>query len=140
MENISLTLKAIADESRLKIVKLLLVMNCCVGKLAKELGLSEAAISQHLKVLREVGLIEGQKHGHFMHYEVKREVLSELAEEILALASLKRIVCSPEKEKCGVANTKHCLSGKNNGQCSEEIKFFCHGPGHDKNARDGEGV
>lgn len=56
----SLVLKAIADETRMKILTLLLEHNYCVRALARSLELSEAAISQHLKVLREAGLLIGE--------------------------------------------------------------------------------
>ena len=45
-------LKAIADETRMNILMLLLRHNYCVRALANELNLTEATISQHLKVLR----------------------------------------------------------------------------------------
>ena len=44
----ALVLKAIADDTRRKIVMLLLRQNSCVGDLARKLGLSEGAVSQHL--------------------------------------------------------------------------------------------
>ena len=61
--NTHLTLKALSDETRMKIVILLLKNNYCVRALAKELKISEAAVSQHLKVLREAGLLTGEKKG-----------------------------------------------------------------------------
>lgn len=89
-------LKAIADESRMSILKLLLKHNYCVRALANELQLTEATISQHLKVLREAGLLVGEKRGYFMHYFVEREVLHELAKEIEALAAVEQEVCQPQ--------------------------------------------
>lgn len=56
-----LVLKAIADESRLKILKILLQKDCCVVALSRRLGISEAAVSQHLKVLKEANLVSGKK-------------------------------------------------------------------------------
>ena len=47
--------KALSDESRFKLVNLLLTHDFCVGALAHHLKISEAAVSQHLKHLREVG-------------------------------------------------------------------------------------
>ena len=46
-------LKAMSDETRFKILTLLLEHNYCVRGLAKKLDLSEAAVSQHLKILRK---------------------------------------------------------------------------------------
>ena len=70
-------LKAIADATRMNILTLLLKHNYCVRALANELELTEATISQHLKVLREAGLLVGERRGYFMHYLVNRSVLLE---------------------------------------------------------------
>lgn len=86
-------LKAIADETRMNILKLLLRHNYCVRALAHELNLTEATISQHLKVLREAGLLAGEKRGYFMHYVVEQSVLSKLANEIETLAAIERDPC-----------------------------------------------
>ena len=56
-------LKALAEERRLRMVELLLRKERCVRDLARELGISESAASQHLKVLREAGLLTGVKRG-----------------------------------------------------------------------------
>ena len=60
------------------------------GALARHLGVSEAAVSQHVKVLREAGLVSGERRGYFMHYQVRREALHELGAEIAALADIPR--------------------------------------------------
>lgn len=92
-----LLLKAISDETRLNILTLLLKHSYCVRALAGNLHLTEATISQHLKVLREAGLLMGEKRGYFMHYDVKREKLRELAMDIENLANTKREGCTIEK-------------------------------------------
>ena len=51
-------LKAVADENRMLILKLLLEFDFCVRALSKKVGISEAAVSQHLKIMREAGLIK----------------------------------------------------------------------------------
>jgi DNA-binding transcriptional ArsR family regulator len=79
-------LKALADENRLKLVNLLLTQDLCVGALAHRLGVSEAAVSQHLQVLRKAGLIRGEKRGYWTHYAVERNVLMDLAERLKAIA------------------------------------------------------
>jgi len=55
-------LKALGDENRLHIVMLLLRHDFCVGALSKRLDISEAAVSQHLKVLRNPAS-SGEKNG-----------------------------------------------------------------------------
>lgn len=126
----SLVLKAVADETRMKVITLLLKHNYCVRALARKLEISEAGISQHLKVLREAGLLKGEKKGYFMHYEVNREVLHELAQEFESLAAIERENCSPEQGKCNKAEAVNChhLKGE---ECSAEVREFCHG--HNQN-------
>jgi len=80
-------LKALADETRLKIVTLLLSHDFCVGALAKRLDISEAAVSQHLQVLRKAGIVRGEKRGYYTHYWVDRDILKKAAEKLLELAS-----------------------------------------------------
>ncbi|MGI6236685.1 MAG: ArsR/SmtB family transcription factor [Candidatus Excrementavichristensenella sp.] len=123
-------LKAMADETRMRIMRLLLRHNYCVRALAQELDLSEAAISQHLKVLREAGLLVGEKRGYFMHYTVERPVLHQLAQEIKALADMDEETCRPQKRDDCPAHEKHDCPQK--GKCSDEVKAFCHGADHSK--------
>ena len=118
-------LKAIADETRMNILKLLLGHNYCVRALANELGLAEATISQHLKVLREAGLLVGEKRGYYMHYTVERSVLRELATEIEALAAIEHEDCKPEtRDDCPAVEKRECPK---KGTCSGEVMEFCHG-------------
>jgi ArsR family transcriptional regulator len=87
MEEFSAFLKALADETRFKIIDFLLRHDLCVGALAERLHLSEAAVSQHLQVLRKAGVIKGEKRGYYTHYGVEREKLKEFAAAITELAS-----------------------------------------------------
>jgi DNA-binding transcriptional ArsR family regulator len=80
--------KALSDESRFKLVNLLLTHDFCVGALAHHLKITEAAVSQHLKHLREVGLVKGEKRGYWTHYMVDKVKLSELAEGLRNLTTL----------------------------------------------------
>ena len=106
-------LKALAEERRLRMVELLLRKERCVRALARELGISESAASQHLKVLREAGLLTGVKRGYFTHYEVDREVLRRLAGELAALAELEREHPCRGGRGCGCRENHggRCVSG-----------------------------
>ena len=96
-------LKAIADKTRLKLLKCLLTKNFCVKALAEENNISESAVSQHLKILREADLVIGEKRGYYVHYSVKRENLKVLACEIEKLAGEKATQC----EDCNKNSRKH---------------------------------
>ena len=61
--------KAFAHPARIAILQHLLKINACInGDLVEETGLSQATISQHLKELKEVGLIKGNIEGASMSY------------------------------------------------------------------------
>lgn len=85
MDELLQILKALADESRLNIVRLLFEHDYCVGAIAKKIGLSEPAVSQHLKVLRDSGLIKGDKRGYYTHYYVERGILTKAIEALTVL-------------------------------------------------------
>jgi DNA-binding transcriptional ArsR family regulator len=112
-------LKALSDETRFEILKLLLSCDLCVGALAHHLGISEAAVSQHLKLLREAGLVKGEKRGYWTHYMVERNKLNELAELLTELTQPpppSKGVCienlatkstfTRRKQKCATANVR----------------------------------
>jgi len=80
-------LKALADENHLKILRMLLSTDLCVGALAKHLGISEPAVSQHLQILRKAGLVRGEKRGYWTHYMVDRPTLVRIATELGNLAA-----------------------------------------------------
>jgi ArsR family transcriptional regulator len=75
-------LAALADPVRLRIVSMLIDSpdgSCCGCDLEQPLGLSQPTISHHLKVLRESGLVTGDKDGRWVHYRVVPERLEDLA-------------------------------------------------------------
>jgi ArsR family transcriptional regulator len=120
-------LKAISDETRFKVLQLLLRHNYCVRALARKLELSESAISQHIKVLKEAGLLIGVKRGYYMHYDVDREILRELSFKIQELAAIRREDCKPEDAGCQSSEWKNCHVQRIGQKCSSEIQSICHG-------------
>ncbi|MFH0768290.1 MAG: metalloregulator ArsR/SmtB family transcription factor [Chloroflexota bacterium] len=67
----------LADPTRLKLVKLLCHQHdpdaLCVNALAGLLGVTQSAISQHLRVLKSVGLVKGERRGYHVHYYINPE-------------------------------------------------------------------
>ncbi len=62
--------RALATEKRLEIVQLLAERTLCVGALSNLLGISAGAVSQHLRILKDVGLVEPDRRGYFIHYSL----------------------------------------------------------------------
>jgi ArsR family transcriptional regulator, arsenate/arsenite/antimonite-responsive transcriptional repressor len=87
-------LKSLSDQTRYKILKMLLARDYCVGGLARSLNISEAAVSQHLKILKEAGIVTGNKHGYFMHYQVDVGLVEHLANELMGLTRIDRVKTS----------------------------------------------
>jgi len=103
MESFTQVIKALSDDNRLSILGMLLRHDLCVGALSKHIGVSEAAVSQHLKVLREAGLVTGEKRGYYTHYAVNRDLLRDTAEELLRMADQRR-----EEMKCKKGDGHSC--------------------------------
>lgn len=103
-------LKALSDETRYSIIKLLLGYNYCVRALAKRLGISESAVSQHLKILRKAEIVKGVKRGYFTHYYVDRNLLKKTAMEIIELSERAHIDLP-----CHKSNIKNHLCSKKKG-------------------------
>ena len=72
---------ALADPTRLKLVKLLCRQQephaLCVNALAGLLGVTQSAVSQHLRVLKSIGMVKGDRRGYHIHYFVNRDVLEQ---------------------------------------------------------------
>jgi ArsR family transcriptional regulator len=70
---------ALADPTRMKLVQLLCRQDPpgsrCVNNLSQVMGISQPAVSQHLKVLKSVGLVIGEKRGFRTHYLIDPEGL-----------------------------------------------------------------
>lgn len=62
--------RALAVEKRLEIVRLLAGRTLCVGALSNMIGISPGAVSQHLRILRDAGVVEPDRRGYFTHYSL----------------------------------------------------------------------
>ncbi len=85
--NISVMLKALGEPTRLSIFQQLLIRKHCVRSLSKKLGITESAVSQHMKVLKEAGMVYGERFGYHIHYLPRQEALDELCD---AFAEMRR--------------------------------------------------
>jgi len=67
--------KSLGDPTRIKILNLLkLFSNLCVSMVAQKLGITQPAVSQHLRILKNAGILEGKRMGYHMHYQINKEV------------------------------------------------------------------
>lgn len=79
IEELAEVFKALSDPTRLRLVKLLNEGRgaLCVNALAHRLEVTQSAVSQHLRVLRQAGLVRGERRGYFVHYSLDRDRLEQ---------------------------------------------------------------
>ena len=77
--------KALSDPTRLRLVKLLNEHSgaLCVNALAQRLGVTQSAVSQHLRVLRLAGLVRGERRGPQVHYSLDQDGLAKYKSGLL---------------------------------------------------------
>jgi DNA-binding transcriptional ArsR family regulator len=89
--------KAMADESRLKIIGLLAQSERSVQELARLLELKEPTVSHHLAILKERGLVTARAEGTTRWHALDREALERLARSVLQPAAEKEMRDAPRK-------------------------------------------
>lgn len=119
MEQLVKIFKALGDETRLKILILLSRKMFCAKGIARHLDISEAAVSQHIKILKEADAVVGEKVGYYVHYDIKEPVFSEIVKFVEQLTGNTleyyqvgvktfecRAQCKATKKKCCQKNEK----------------------------------
>jgi len=80
--DLALAAKALAHPARIAIIEFLLKSESCInGDLVNELGLSQATISQHLRELKDIGIIQGTIEGTRVNYCINAGRWSEIKEK-----------------------------------------------------------
>ena len=79
IEELAGIFKALSDPTRLRLVKLLHDHQgaLCVNALAGRLEVTQSAVSQHLRVLKQAGLVRGDRQGYRVHYALDTARLEE---------------------------------------------------------------
>jgi ArsR family transcriptional regulator len=80
-------LKALAEPNRWRIVELLSCEELCVCHLAEDLDLAQPLVSHHLRVLRDAGLVESEKHRQWTYYRLRRDQLEALGGQLRRITS-----------------------------------------------------
>jgi len=78
--------KVLSEANRVRIIELLKERDLCVNALANRLEITPAAVSQHMRILRDADIVTSEKNGYFVHYGINRNTLAqwrEIAGELL---------------------------------------------------------
>lgn len=100
-EKLARLLKVLSVDTRLQMMLHLKGGFLCVNALACRLGVTQGAVSQHLRVMRDAGLVSAEKRGYYVHYRLNNKAVEKLlsdAEKLLAPESAPDHECA---KKCG---------------------------------------
>ncbi|MBR6790086.1 MAG: winged helix-turn-helix transcriptional regulator [Oscillospiraceae bacterium] len=103
-------LKALGEPKRFLLLQLMAERSYCVRALARKSQLSESAVSQHLKVLREAELVCGVKKGYYTHYSLDKDALSKVIAELERIRDTERKPCDGPFYGCPESEYLRCKS------------------------------
>ncbi|MBZ6256817.1 metalloregulator ArsR/SmtB family transcription factor [Streptomyces olivaceus] len=92
-------IRVLADPLRLRIVTLLARETLCTTHLVEETGARQTNLSNHLRVLREAGVVETEPCGRFTYYKLRPDVIAQLAGQFADLAESAR-TAADNKRAC----------------------------------------
>ena len=101
-------LRALCEPRRFLLLELMAERVYCVKALARKSNLSESAVSQHLKVLREAGLVYGVKKGYYTHYGLDKEALAVVVDALVRLRDAERRPCDRPYYGCSESEQVKC--------------------------------
>ncbi|KUO15431.1 metalloregulator ArsR/SmtB family transcription factor [Streptomyces sp. TG1A-60] len=92
-------IRVLADPLRLRIVTLLARETLCTSHLVEETGAKQTNLSNHLRVLREAGVVETEPCGRYTYYKLLPDVIAQLAGQFADLAESAR-TANENKRAC----------------------------------------
>jgi len=107
-DRIARLLNVLSVSTRVRIVQLLKGRALCVNALAAKLDITQGAVSQHLRIMRDVELVIDERRGYHVHYRLNEDTLAAWREEIDRLLD-PGVGASPDRKgtaKCAAATTR----------------------------------
>ncbi|MFI5642925.1 ArsR/SmtB family transcription factor [Streptomyces goshikiensis] len=92
-------IRVLADPLRLRIVTLLARETLCTTHLVEETGARQTNLSNHMKVLREAGIVETEPCGRYVYYRLRPEVIEALAGRFIDLAQSARATAEANRKR-----------------------------------------
>ena len=91
---------ALADPLRWRIVTALADEELCVCHLVETLGVGQSLVSHHLRVLRDVGFVHGERHRYWTYYRLDPSAFAAVADAIGALGNSAPVPGSTRRPCC----------------------------------------
>lgn len=86
--------KALCDENRVRILKLLCTGEKCACKILDELNVTQPTLSHHMKILCDSEIVVGRKDGKWMHYSISESGANQAKEILNCLTAINNEDCS----------------------------------------------
>jgi DNA-binding transcriptional ArsR family regulator len=97
--------KVLSVETRIKIIELLKSGPLSVNTIAEALGVSQSAASQHLRIMKQAGLVTDERRGYHIYYSLNKNKLDKYQQELIKVCTCG---CEPGKRK-KISETKEAL-------------------------------
>ncbi|GGV46708.1 transcriptional regulator [Kitasatospora herbaricolor] len=92
-------LKALADPLRIRILTLLAEEALCTTHLVEETGARQTNLSNHLRILRDAGLVDTEPCGRFTYYSLRPDALEAVTAEFAGLAATAREAAANRRKR-----------------------------------------
>lgn len=96
--------KILSVDKRIEIIELLKEKPLSVNVLAEALGITQSAVSQHLRILKAAGLVRDERQGYWIYYSLNREALERCRQRLNRVCTcgcLHDETSTKEKDGCG---------------------------------------
>src|SRR4030042_6744934 len=100
--------KVLSVETRVRILELVKDRALCVGAIAARLDVTQGAVSQRLRILRDAGLVTAEKRGYFVHYRLSGDALANCRALVDDLLEVSEDVGKPCVDKVLRERKKTC--------------------------------
>ena len=88
--------KTLSVDTRIKIIEMLKAKGpLCVNAIAKSIGVTQSAISQHLKILKSMRLVTAKRKGYWIHYCLDEDILEDCRQKLnkICTCGCRSIIC-----------------------------------------------
>jgi len=85
VRNLVKVFKALSDETRIRLLKLLQQRELCVCELMQALNMTQSRVSRNLGILKDAGLVKDRRDGLWVHYSLNEDSFNIYAESLLKL-------------------------------------------------------
>jgi ArsR family transcriptional regulator, arsenate/arsenite/antimonite-responsive transcriptional repressor len=105
MQELIKAAKALSDETRLRMLNILLVRECCVCEVMQALDISQTRASRNLSILYEAGFLKLRKEGLWTHYAIDRDNLTKNNKNYLDLTvqAVHKALADDKKARADIA-------------------------------------